>query len=779
MVIKIKGIVILIIISLLLASCKAAPSQDANLEEGYTKNGVWYEIFVRSFADGDGDGIGDFIGLTEKLDYLNDGNPETDSDLGINGIWLMPINPSPSYHGYDVTDYYDINTQYGGLEAFEIFLEEAHKRGIQVIMDLVVNHTSSQHPWFIEAESNPESPYRQYYHWITDETEGYNLNLSVWGNRVWNQVNEDYYYALFWSQMPDLNFDNPAVREEIKKIAQFWLEEGVDGFRIDAAMHIYGQGENPEGYNQLQNNLDWWQEFDAACREINPDCYLVGEVWTDFDERAEYAQSFDSTFNFDVAGAGILGMVQNGYETVNNSFVETLEETYKVLAEKDATFIDAPFLTNHDQKRAMEYFEKNDINSMKLAFNILMTIPGNPFIYYGEEIGMLGNKPPDENVREPFIWGENDDAQTSWRAVAGDEETSGTDVVLTGEAEPGTIEQLSNPALDNITPAHDELASTLGEDEIVIYYYRPDGDYGSWGFWIWAFPGGDGALNWENGIMTNNLDEVSGVGYKKFARSDATLVGAEGSGVIPKMDSDWTKDGELDREIDTINYSEFVIISGDTRTYIYGHPYGENPQIEAAFATDTDKIRVRTNAKLGLDLSASGNDFVVQNESGTVTIPVTDVVNFTYQDDRTKNYTNNMLVTLGADLPTDEVFYISRTGFEGDRAIIIQSAMVQELFPDSLLNYYKKMIRVRQENEPLLSGTFTGIETSSNKVIAFIRETEDEKRIVIHNLSKEPIEFSMAELTVPVEELVYSSNNMDFKGGDTIQIPAQTTLIFK
>ena len=774
---KIKYIVVLVIISLLLVSCKLAPSQD--LEEDYTKNGVWYEIFVRSFADGDGDGIGDFIGLTEKLDYLNDGNPETDSDLGINGIWLMPINPSPSYHGYDVTDYYDINAQYGGLEAFEIFLEEAHKRGIKVIMDLVVNHSSSQHPWFKEAESNPDSPYRQYYHWITDETEGYNLELSVWGNKVWNKVDGDYYYALFWDQMPDLNFENPAVREDIKKIAQFWLGKGVDGFRIDAAMHIYGPRESPEGTNQLQENLDWWQEFDTACLEINPDCYLVGEVWTNLNERAKYAQSFDSTFNFDVAGAGILGMVQNEYETRNNGFIKALEDTYRVLAEEDATFIDAPFLTNHDQKRAMEYFEKNDVNSMKLAFNILMTIPGNPFIYYGEEIGMLGNKPPDENVREPFIWGENDDVQTSWLAVAGDEEASGTDVNLTGEAEPGTIEQLSNPALDNITPAHDELAPTLGEDEIVIYYYRPDGDYSSWGFWIWAFPGGDGALNWDTGIMTNNLDEVSGVGYKKFTRSDTTLVDAEGSGVIPRMDSGWTKDGELDREIDTINYSEFVIISGDTRTYIYGQPYGEDPQIEAAFATDTDKIRVRTNAKLGLDLSASGNDFVVQNESGTVTVPVTDVVNFAYQDDRTKNYTNYMLVTLGTELPTDEVFYISRTGFEGERAIIIQSAMVQELFPDSLLNHYKKMIRVRQENEPLLSGTFTGVETTSAKVVAFIRETEGEKSIVIHNLSKEPIEFSMAELPVQVETLVYSSNIMDFKGEPAIQIPAQTTLIFK
>ncbi len=255
-----------------------------------------------------------------------------------------------------------------------------------------------------------------------------------------------------------------------------------------------------------------------------------------------------------------------------------------------------------------------------------------------------------------------------------------TGVALTGEVEPGTIEQLSNPAMDYIAPAHDELAPTLGEDEVVIYYYRPDGDYDSWGFWIWAFPSGDGVLNWENGIMANNLDEASGVGYKRFSRTDTTLVGEEGTGVIPR-NSEWVKDGGLDRVIDTVNYSEFVIIAGDTRTYIYGPSYGENPQIEAAFATDTDKVRVSTNAKLGLDRAASSNGFVVQNESGTVAVPVTDVVNYSEQDDRTKNYTNNMLVTLGVDLPTDEVFYISREGFEGKRAVIA-SDLLDATTPD-------------------------------------------------------------------------------------------------
>lgn len=389
----------------------------------YDQKGVWYEIFVRSFADGNGDGIGDFVGLTEKLDYLNDGDASTTTDLGITGIWLMPINPSPSYHGYDVTDYYDVNSQYGGLEAFQTFLDEAHKRGIQVIMDLVVNHSSSEHPWFKEAKSDASSKYRSYYHWISEGAEGFDTSLNVWGHKVWNKVKDDYYYAIFWDQMPDLNYENPEVRNEVKNIAKFWLEKGVDGFRMDAAMHIYGQGESPKGTNQTEKNLGWWEEFDDACRLVNPNYYLVGEVWTDISKRAKYALPFDTTFNFDTAENGIVDMVKNQYDlgSKNDGLNESLTTTYEKLVAIDPTFIDAPFLSNHDQRRAMESYGSDPTDpvsqtSMKLAFIILMTLPGNPFIYYGEEIGMMGDK-PDERIREPFIWGNEDPLQTSWESI--------------------------------------------------------------------------------------------------------------------------------------------------------------------------------------------------------------------------------------------------------------------------------------------------------------------------------------------------------------------------
>ncbi|MCT4543219.1 MAG: alpha-amylase family glycosyl hydrolase [Vallitalea sp.] len=431
---KKNKIIILMIINtiLILSSCSSKEENSSeqqvnnNIVENnkknidkphFNENGIWYEIFVRSFADGNDDGIGDFIGLKQKLDYLNDGDESTDSDLGINGIWLMPINASPSYHGYDVTDYYLINEEYGTMEEFETFLSEAHKRGIKVIMDLVVNHTSSKHPWFIESKKDINSSYRNYYHWVSKDEEGYNTNRQIWGHRAWNKIGDNYYYAIFWDGMPDLNYENQKVRDEIINVAKFWLNKGIDGFRMDAAMHIYGLGEVKKGINTSKKNIEWWIEFDKACREINPNYYLVGEVWDSVYKRAKYAVAFDTTFNFDVSENNIIKMVLDGTDLnkKNNNFINKLDNIYSKTKNVSSTYIDAPFLTNHDQRRSMNYF-KGDIESMKLATNIYMTLPGNPFIYYGEEIGMLGNK-PDERIREPFIWGDTDELQTNWEQI--------------------------------------------------------------------------------------------------------------------------------------------------------------------------------------------------------------------------------------------------------------------------------------------------------------------------------------------------------------------------
>lgn len=386
-----------------------------NLENKY---GVYYEIFVRSFTDSDGDGVGDFRGLTSKLDYLNDGNPVTDTDLGVNGIWLMPVNVSPSYHKYDITDYYNIDPEYGTMEDFNTFLFEAHKRGIKVIMDLVINHTSAQHLWFKEASKSEDNPYRNYYNWAKEGQEGFNLNgTSSWGSKVWHKSGSSYFYGIFWDQMPDLNYDNPKVREEIKKVAKFWLDKGVDGYRLDAAMHIYGAFENPVRTNLQDKNQQWWKEFGAATEETNPNVYLVGEVWDKSSVIAPFYKGLDSLFNFDV-GEGIIKAVnsETSMAAGSNGFASWLEEKYRNFAEVEPNFLDAPFLTNHDQNRSMDRLG-SDISKAKLIANIYLTLPGNPFIYYGEEIGMLGTK-PDERIREPFVWyNESKLPQTSWESV--------------------------------------------------------------------------------------------------------------------------------------------------------------------------------------------------------------------------------------------------------------------------------------------------------------------------------------------------------------------------
>ncbi len=388
---------------------------------GFNESGVWYEIFVRGFADSDGDGIGDFNGITSKLDYLNDGKEGQGNDLEIDGIWLMPINPSPSYHGYDVTNYYEVNPEYGTMEDFENLLEQAHGRGIKVIMDLVLNHSSYSHPYFQEALKDESSPYREYYRFEDGDDDLFNFDINVWNHRVWHSVGDQKYYAIFWDQMPDLNYDNQAVRDEMIDVASFWLEKGVDGFRIDAVSHVFGAGELAKGETYADKIDEWWIEFNEALRMVKEDYYLVGEAWEPLDARMGYSKYFDTTFDFDLAESGILTMVKNevDLDVVNNGFVNKVENIYDVIEEEGYPFIDAPFLSNHDQRRAMDYLN-GDVTDMKLAANIYMTLPGNPFIYYGEEIGMTGNK-PDENIREPFIWG--DSYQTSWKSLDYNDET--------------------------------------------------------------------------------------------------------------------------------------------------------------------------------------------------------------------------------------------------------------------------------------------------------------------------------------------------------------------
>lgn len=363
------------------------------LQAGWWDSAVCYEIFVRSFYDSDGDGNGDINGIIEKLDYLNDGDPTTTRDLGVNCIWLMPVTEAASYHGYDTIDYYTVEKDYGTNDDFKRLVAEAEKRGIKIIIDLVLNHTSTQHPWFQEALRDPNSPYRDWYLWSAIDP-GYRGPFN--NNVVWHKspIRDEYYYGVFWGGMPDLNFRNPAVTAEAYKIARFWVEEmGVAGFRFDAIKHLIE-------YHTLQadtvETFEWLREFRRFRDRELPNTFTIGEVFNGNPRTLApyYPDQLDYYFEFEVAKQ-IVGAANTGLARL---FMQAVQEAYTKLPYQRW----APFLTNHDQNRVMSVLG-NDFNKAKLAALALLTLPGLPFIYYGEEIGMVGVK-PDERIRTPMQW---------------------------------------------------------------------------------------------------------------------------------------------------------------------------------------------------------------------------------------------------------------------------------------------------------------------------------------------------------------------------------------
>ena len=405
---------------LALTALLAAPAAHAASEAAEWPDAVTYQIFVRSFADGNGDGIGDLRGLTAKLDYL--------VDLGVKALWLLPVYPSPSYHHYDVTDYFGIHPDYGTMEDFEAFLSAAKARGLRVILDLVVNHTSSQHPWFLNASSGPDNKHFDYYVW-KERSEVRSLTVEKTGpdtdnRRRWNEadgIRDHYYYAYFTGIMPNLNFDNPAVRREIHEIGRFWLEKGVDGFRLDAAKHIF-----PD--ERAADTVAFWEEFRAEMEKSKPDVFLVGEVWTDGAEAKKYLPGLRSIFNFEMAGS-ILGALSSESGAGLAARHAGLRQQYD---EVIPDHVDATFLSNHDQNRVMSALG-DDEDRARVAASLLLTLPGSPFIYYGEEIGMRGVK-PDPSIREPMLWQRQPDpSRTKQRHVRHSKDSKVTPVAEQAE----------------------------------------------------------------------------------------------------------------------------------------------------------------------------------------------------------------------------------------------------------------------------------------------------------------------------------------------------------
>lgn len=368
---------------------------------------TYYEVFVYSFYDSDGDGIGDIQGLIEKLDYINDGDPTTTDDLGCNGIWMMPIMPSPSYHKYDVINYYEIDPQYGTIEDFKELVAECDKRGIRVMIDLVMNHSSSEHEWFktaynymknLPAGAEPdleECPYVDYYFFSKEAKSGY---APVEGT-------DWYYEGQFWSGMPDINLGNEAVRAEFEKVVDYWLDLGVTGFRLDAAKEYYS--------NEHGKNIEVLTWFNDMVMSKNEDVFIVAEVWTDMNTYASYYESGVSSFNFDFGNnSGFITQVVNktGIATAK-TYANRIISAQEAFATKNPEYIDAPFYTNHDTGRSAGFYSTDDAeNKVKMAQALNLLMSGSAFIYYGEELGMKGAG-RDENKRAPMYWTKDSNAE--------------------------------------------------------------------------------------------------------------------------------------------------------------------------------------------------------------------------------------------------------------------------------------------------------------------------------------------------------------------------------
>ena len=363
---------------------------------------TFYEIFSCSYSDSNGDGFGDLKGITNRLDYLNDGNVNSGKSLGVQGIWLTPIFSSPSYHKYDVSNYYKIDSKLGTLDDLKELLNECHKRNVKLIIDLVINHTSSNCVWFTEFKKahqndDTESKYYDYYQWYETTPAGH-TSQSISGTR-------HYYECNFSGSMPELNYDNQDVYEEMVNVAKYWIDQGVDGFRFDAAKYIY--------LNDANKNVSFWNKYvkdikDYAKASYQKDLYTVAEVW-DSDGIILPYNSSTNTFNFSVAESE--GYISNAVKSQNgNSYTSYITNFLNKLKGINPDAMLTQFIANHDTDRAAGYLTVASGDAY-MAANLYLLCCGSPFIYYGEEIGMKGsrgNAMTDANRRLAMLWGDED-----------------------------------------------------------------------------------------------------------------------------------------------------------------------------------------------------------------------------------------------------------------------------------------------------------------------------------------------------------------------------------
>ena len=389
-----------------------------------TNNRAYYHIFVGSFSDSNGDGFGDLRGIIERFDYLNDGDDSSGKSLGVEGIWLSPIHPSSSYHKYDVKDYYGIDPKFGTLEDLKELIQLCHSRNVQLILDLVINHTSSQHPWFLKfreahVTGNTADPYYNYYTFAADQSANATF-CALPGTR-------EYYEGNFSHEMPELDFDNPVVREEMVNVAKFYLEMGIDGFRFDAAKYIY--------FGNEEKNVEFWKWYMEQLRAIKPDLYAVAEVWDGDPITYPYFAALNC-FNFSMSQASgqIARAARGGYVS---SYTDYVEQYIAEIQSRNPAAMPITFIANHDMDRTAGFL-MTATGAAKMGANLSLLMPGSSFIYYGEEIGMLGSRGgsnTDANRRLAMLWGDGDTVKDPVGANYAAQQANGT-----------VMDQLSDPA---------------------------------------------------------------------------------------------------------------------------------------------------------------------------------------------------------------------------------------------------------------------------------------------------------------------------------------------
>ncbi|HEY9898463.1 MAG TPA: maltose alpha-D-glucosyltransferase [Pantanalinema sp.] len=403
----------------------------ANASQWY-KDAVFYEVSIRTFQDGNGDGLGDFVGLTSRLDYIK--------ELGVDCIWILPMYPSPLRDdGYDISDYKGIHPDLGTLDDFKRFLQEAKRRGLRVIADLVLNHTSSDHPWFQEARKGPDNPYHDYYVWSDDDRKYAGTRIiftdTEKSNWTWDESARRYYWHRFFSHQPDLNYENPRVRQEMLDVFTFWMDMGLDGFRADAIPYLFE--EEGTSSENLPRTHQYLKELRAYMDAHYPEAIMLGEAnqWPD-DVRAYFGDGDELQISFHFP------VMPRMYMALKKESREPLEWILGKTPDIPPDCQWATFLRNHDEltlemvtdeERAYMYrvyapeprmkinvgirrrlwpLVDGDRRQVEVLHSLLLSLPGSPVLYYGDEIGMGDNihLPDRFGVRTPMQWDDSRNA---------------------------------------------------------------------------------------------------------------------------------------------------------------------------------------------------------------------------------------------------------------------------------------------------------------------------------------------------------------------------------